>query len=182
MKVSLKKQLIVAAALGAASFFSLTARAADLPAKIGIVDLQQCLNESTMGKKYKADFTTEAEKLKTELEKEEANLAALREEIETQGDVLAEDAKAAKEAEYKEKVAAFKEKFQATQQALQRRDQELTRKILKDLQGLVREIGEKEGYTMIVEKNESGVLFAPTQTDMTEKIIELYNKTADDKE
>ncbi len=150
------------------------ARAAE-PVKIGVVDLQRCLNESRMGRKYKAEFTAEADRRKAELEKEEATLKTLREEIEKQGLVLSETARAEKEREYKERLAAFKKRFQESQQALQRKDQELTRRILKDLQGVIRKLGATEGYTLILERQEGGVLFAPETVDITDEVIRRYD-------
>ncbi len=150
------------------------ARAAE-PVKIGVVDLQRCLNESRMGRKYKAEFTAEADRRKAELEKEEATLKALREEIEKQGLVLSETARVEKEREYKERLAAFKKRFQESQQALQRKDQELTRRILKDLQGVIRKLGATEGYTLILERQEGGVLFAPEAVDVTDEVIRRYD-------
>ncbi len=151
-----------------------TGQAAE-PPRIGIVDLQRCLNESRMGKKYKAEFTAEADRRKAELEKEEAELKALREELEKQGLVLSETARAEKEREYREKLEAFKRRFQESQRALQRKDQELTRRILKDLQKVIRDLGEREGYTLILERQESGILFAPDALDITDRVIELYD-------
>jgi outer membrane protein len=151
-------------------------RAAD--AKIGVVDLQRCLNESKTGKKYKADFTGEAEKLKGELEKEEQSLKAMRDELEKQGTVLSETARAEKEKSYKERVDAFKEKFQQSQQTLQRRDQELTRRILKDLQGIIRDLGGSGAYDLIVEKGEGGVLYAPAAADLTDEVVRRYDKAS----
>ena len=150
------------------------ARAAE-PVKIGVVDLQRCLNETRMGRKYKAEFTAEADRRKAELEKEEATLKTLREEIEKQGLVLSETARAEKERQYKERLAAFKKRFQESQQALQRKDQELTRRILKDLQGVIRKLGETEGYTLILERQEGGVLFAPEAVDVTDEVIRRYD-------
>lgn len=158
----------------AALSLALPVRAAE-PVKVAVVDLQRCLNESRMGKKYKAEFTAEADRRKAELEKEEADLKALREELEKQGLVLSETARAEKEREYKEKLEAFKDKFQESQQALQRKDQELTRRILKDLQEVVRKLGETEGYTLILERQEAGVLFAPKAIDITDEVIRRYD-------
>ncbi len=158
-------------------FLSLaTGAAAEL--KIGVVDLQRCLNDSKTGKKYKAEFTAEAEKMKAELEKEEQSLKSAREELEKQGMILSETARAEKEKAYRERVDAFKEKFQQSQQALQRRDQELTRRILKDLQGVIRELGDTGGYALVVEKGEGGVLYAPGQADITEEVVRRYDKAA----
>ncbi len=159
-----------------ALLWAVGAQAADL--KVGVVDLQRCLNDSKLGKKYKAEFTTDAEKVKAELEQEEQSLKTMRDELEKQGMVLSETAKAEKERLYRERVDAFKQKVQQSQQALQRRDQELTRKILKDLQGVIREVGETGGYAVVVEKGEGGVLFAPKEADLTDEVVRRYDQLA----
>jgi len=171
----MRRVAIVVGVILLAGFLAPAARAAE-PVKIGVVDLQRCLNESRMGKKYKAEFTAEADRRKAELEKEEADLKALREEIEKQGLVLSETARAEKEREYKERLAAFKAKFQESQQALQRKDQELTRRILRDLQKVVQKLGETEGYTLILERQEGGVLFMPKAIDITDEVIRRYDE------
>ena len=165
---------LLALALGAL-VWTPAARAAE-GVKIGVVDLQRCLNESKIGKKYKTEFTAEADKMKADLEKEEETVKALREGLEKQGMVLSETAKAEKEREYQEKLDAFKEKFKASQQALQRKDQELTRKVLKDLQGVIRELGDTEGYTLILEKGEAGLLYMTPPLDLTDEVIRRYDK------
>lgn len=169
------RYLALALALGAA--WTPAVRAADA-AKIGVVDLQRCLNETKVGKKYKADFTAEADQLKAKLEKEEAALKALRDDLEKQGAVLSEAARTERERSYREKLDAFKEKFQGSQQALQRRDQELTRKILKDLQSVIRDLGEAGGYAIVLEKGEGGILYVPAAADLTNEVIRRYDKTA----
>lgn len=165
------------AALAGLFFCAPAAPAAD-PVKLGVVDLQRCLNESKMGKKYKAEFTSEADQMKAELEGEEAALKGLREELEKQGMVLSETARAEKEREYQERLEEFKEKFKTSQKALQRKDQELTRRILKDLQGTIRELGETGGYTLILEKGEGGLLYTGGEVDLTDEVIRRYDSSA----
>ncbi|GAB4265984.1 MAG: OmpH family outer membrane protein [Deferrisomatales bacterium] len=171
VKMGLVALGLVAAAVGLGA----SARA-EPPAKVGLVDLQRCLNESVMGKRYKAEFSAQMEEMKGELDREEAALKALREDLEKQSMVLSATAKAEKEKEYKEKLEAFKEKFRASQQTLQRKDQELTRRILKDLQGVIRVLGETGGYALVVEKNEGGVLFAGQGVDITDEVIKRYDR------
>ncbi len=177
MKIGRYPVLALAVALGMVGAWAPAARATG-GAKIGVVDLQRCLNETKVGKKYKADFTAEADQLKAKLEKEEAALKTLRDDLEKQGAVLSETARAEKERSYREKLDAFKEKFQGSQQSLQRRDQELTRKILKDLQGVIRDIGEAGGYAIVLEKGEGGILYIPAAADLTNEVIRRYDKTA----
>jgi outer membrane protein len=156
---------------------AMTAQAAD-GAKVGVVDLQRCLNDSKLGKQFKAEFTAEAEQLKADLEKEETELKALREEIEKQGLVLSETARKEREATYGKRLEAFKGRFKESQQALQRKDQELTRKVLKGLQGIIGELGDKGGYTLIVEKQEAGVLFMSQASDLTDEVVRRYDQNA----
>ncbi len=162
--------LVLAAVAGASPV-----RAAD-PVRIGVVDLQRCLNESRTGKRYKTEFTAQADDMKAALEDEEAALKALRQEIEKQGLVLSETARAEKEKQYKQRLEAFKQKFQQTQQALQRKDQELTRKILKDLQGVIQQIGDAGGYTVILERQEGGILYRAAGVDITDEVIRRYDE------
>ncbi|NTU59477.1 MAG: OmpH family outer membrane protein, partial [Deltaproteobacteria bacterium] len=134
--------LIVAAGLAAALVAGHVCSAQQAPAKLGVVDLQRCLADSKVGKKYKAEFMSKAEQAKGELEKKETALKELRESLEKQSLVLSPAARAEKEKEYQTKVEAFKEQFKAVQQNLSRQDQEVTAKVMKDLQAVIREVGE----------------------------------------
>jgi Skp family chaperone for outer membrane proteins len=37
---------------------------------------------------------------------------------------------------------------------------------------------EEEGYTVILEKNEAGIIYAPEKLNLTEKVIKKYGETA----
>jgi outer membrane protein len=148
--------------------------------KFGVVDLQRCLSESKVGKKYKAEFSVKAEQAKADLEKKEAVLKELRESLEKQSLVLSSSAKAEKEKEYQGKVEAFKEQFKAAQQNLQRQDQEITGRVMKDLQSIIKEIGEAAGYTVIAERQEGGVLYFAKEADVTDEVIRRYDQRAKD--
>jgi len=147
-------------------------------AKIGVVDLQRCLNDSKLGKQFKVEFTAEAEQLKADLEEEEAELKALREQIEAQGLVLSETARKEREETYNTRLEAFKGRFKESQQTLQRKDQELTRRVLQGLQGIIAEMGESGGYTMVVEKQEAGVIYMALTADITDEVIRRYDQSA----
>jgi len=52
----------------------------------------------------------------------------------------------------------------------------LVNRIKKDVFELIEAMGKKEGYLLIVEKNEAGILYSPTAIDITDKLIPLYNE------
>jgi len=58
---------------------------------------------------------------------------------------------------------------------LQKKDFELTQQILKELESVIRIIGSKEGYSLIVEKTESGVIYGSDEVDITQKVITAYD-------
>lgn len=144
--------------------------------KVGVVDLQRCLNETKQGKKYRGEFAARAEQTKAELDKKEAVLKELRETLERQGLVLSPAARQEKEKEYREKVDAFKEQYKASQQALQKQDQELTGRILKELQVVVRELAEAGGFSVVAEKQEGGVLYVHKDADLTDEVIRRFDQ------
>jgi outer membrane protein len=163
-------------ALGIALAVAWQGAAAAQGGKIGVVDLQRCLSETKQGKKYEAEVKTRADAIKTDLDKREGALKELRETLERQGLVLSAQARQDKEKEYRDKLEAFKELFKASQQALQKHQQELTGRILKDLQVVIRELGDAGGYQMVVEKQEGGVLYAARDADLTDEVIRRFDQ------
>ncbi|MCX8072180.1 MAG: OmpH family outer membrane protein [Candidatus Binatia bacterium] len=149
-------------------------RAADV--KIGFVDLQRALNESNRGKKAKEEFKTEVEKLQAQLKKKKDQLDNLKEQLEKKGAVMKEEERANLEEEYRKKLRDFERDYKDSQADLQRKDAELTGAILKELQEVIQEFGEREGYTMIFEAGSSAVLFGAKGADLTDQILDEYNR------
>jgi outer membrane protein len=58
---------------------------------------------------------------------------------------------------------------------LQQKDAEFTQKILKDVEEVIKTIGEKDKLTLILEKSQAGILFANPAIDITNKVISQYN-------
>ena len=52
---------------------------------------------------------------------------------------------------------------------------ELTKTILERMERILRRMGQTDGYTMIFERNEAGVMWAPTNLDLTDSVIQRYN-------
>jgi outer membrane protein len=54
-------------------------------------------------------------------------------------------------------------------------EKKLVNRIQKAIFKIVEEIGKKEGYLLVVEKREGGVLYFPNTIDITDKLIHQYN-------
>ncbi|MBY0277335.1 OmpH family outer membrane protein [Candidatus Binatia bacterium] len=149
------------------------AAAADV--KIGYVDLQRALNESAAGKKAKEDFRGQVDRLEGQLKGKKEELDKLKSDLETKGTVMADAQRKKLETEFEQKRLDLKRRFEDSQQELQKKDQELTGKIIQDLQGIIKEVGDRDGYTLILELGSSPVLYYKKSADITDDVLSVYN-------
>ena len=143
--------------------------------KIGYVDMQQALNTCAAGKDAKEKIAKTVKEYKGTIEARQKDLDKLRSELEKQSSVLSEDARAAKEQDYQQKVKDFQRFTKDIQDELQQKDAAFTHKILEQLFKLVKEIGKKEGYTMVFERGQGGVIYADAKVDLTDHLIKTYD-------
>ncbi|PLX82084.1 MAG: hypothetical protein C0616_03205 [Desulfuromonas sp.] len=153
----------------------LASTAVAVDGKIGFVDLQKALNLSDSGKMAKEKMRQQVTNYETQLDEMRSDLEKSKEEMDKQALLLSEDARSAKERDYQQKVKEFKRFANDIKEELQIKDSEFTRKILDDLLAVVLEIGKKEGFTVIFEKNESSLIYADEKIDLTDQVIAAAN-------
>jgi len=149
--------------------------AAAAPLKVGYVDLQRALNESEAGKEAKAEFKRQVDRLQAELQKEKEALDALKEELEKKALVMKEEERRNLEKEYRRRLRSFERKYKDSQDDLQLRDSELTQRLLGELHRVISRYGREHGYTLILEKASSSVLYGAPEVDLTDEIIAAYD-------
>lgn len=144
--------------------------------KIGTVDMQHALQTVEAGKKAKATLEKEFNKKKGQLQKEEAAIRKMGEELRKQAMVMNDEARAKKQAELQERIMKFQEMTARSQAEIQDRERQLTEPIINKLRGIIKNLATSKGYTMVLEKNENTVLFSQDQSDLTKDVIATYNK------
>ncbi len=165
------KRFIVA--LLAASLLATPALAADV--KIGYVDLQKALNTSEAGKAAKDRITKKVKEYEGTIDSRQKELKKLKDDLEKQGMLLSEEARGAKERDYQQKVKEFQRFTKDIQEELQQKDADFTKQILEELFKVIKEVGEKEGYTLILEQSESSILYADEKVNLTDKVIKSFD-------
>jgi outer membrane protein len=143
--------------------------------KMGYVDLQRALNESDAGKKAKEDFKVQVDKLQAQLKKQKDEIDSLKDQLEKKSLVMKEQERTNLEEDYRKKLRDFERNYKDSQADLQKKDTELTGGIIKDLQDIIREYGEREGYTLILEATSSAVLYGSKSADLTDAVMQQYN-------
>ena len=150
-----------------------TVWAADL--KIASVDTQRVINECNAGNEAKKVIAQDGEKFQRLIAEKQKELQTMKESIEKQGLLLTPEARADKEREYQAKLREFQRWGEDTQNELNQERTQMERTISLGVMKVIQKIGVDEGYTLILTKNESIVLFASKPIDITDQVIKAYN-------
>lgn len=165
------KRFIIAMVLVLALPFSVLAAEG---AKVGSVDIQKILLMSDAGKEAKDQLGQKAAKYEAEKNSKEAELKKLKGEIESQGALLNESAKGAKERDYQQRLKEYQRFLKDAQDDLQGKNDEYTSKIVDEIVRVAQEYGKKNGYTAIFVRNEMMVYLDPA-ADVTDAILNAFN-------
>jgi outer membrane protein len=162
--------------------------------KIAIVDLQAVLDSSVRGKSAKDNLRKLGLALQEQIkskrafkEKREVELQQLRTEMRTQSPLLNEKARVAKQEAFRKKARELKRFIDDTNNFIEDAMQEFrekeaveTRRLLVEVRKVVQEVGKQEGYTLVLEGNESAalVLYNEKSIDITPKVIQRYDQSS----
>jgi outer membrane protein len=144
-------------------------------AKIAVVDLQRAIMETEDGRNAKDKLKKLFLRRQKDLDDKQTALKQMKEGIEAQRNVLARDALQKKLEEYQKMFVDLQTVYMDYQRELSTKEAELTKDIIARMQTILRRIGQKEGYTLVVERNEAGVIFVPSNLDLTDLLIQRYN-------
>jgi outer membrane protein len=161
--------------LAALVFSALAPKAASAQAKIGVVDLQRAINETEDGRKSKDKLKKLFESRQTGLDKKQEDLKKLKEEIEKQQSLWTPDVRQAKIESYQKQLVDLQQIYVDYQRELAEKEGELTKTIVERMEKILRRIGQTEGYQLIMERSEAGIIYVPTNFDLTDVVIQRYN-------
>ncbi len=145
-------------------------------AKIGYVDLQRALLEVEEGKQAKADLKVYFDQKQASLDKESNRLKAMKEDLDKQEMMIDPQVKAQKEAELQKNFMEVQKIYYQLQNELKSKESEAVAPILEKMQMILQGIAERESYDLILDKNSSGIVYAPMKNDLTSELIRLYDQ------
>jgi len=163
--------------VGVLHFGHPTFAATDL--KIGTVDMQKALQSVDAGKKAKAQLEKDFNAKKKELQGEEAAIKKMTEEFKKQSLVMSDEARAKKQGELQERIMKFQEQTARSQAEIQQKERDLTQPIISKLKTIIADAAKKHEYGVVLEKNESSVLYSQDKDDLTAEVISTYDSHGD---
>jgi outer membrane protein len=169
---------VVAALIAAVA--SAQGTAAPAPAagiKIGVINVERLIQESALGKEAFNRVKKLNDAKKEEGEKLSKELREMEQKLAEQGSAMADDKRDALQKSYQEKAIAFK-RFQddATRdlEAAQKKElSELERRVFP----VINQVGKEKGFTLILNKFQSGLVFVDDSVDITDEVLKVFNTT-----
>jgi outer membrane protein len=144
-------------------------------AKIGIIDFQRIVKTSSAGKKAMAEINKKGKGMETDLKKRGGEIEELKKNLDREALVMSKEMREQKGRDFRIKLNDFKTLEKKYSNDLRTLNARLVSRIQKDIFKIVAEIGKKEGFLLIVEKMEAGVVYSPNSIDITDRVIQKYN-------
>jgi len=143
--------------------------------KLGYVDLQRALNETDDGRKAKESLKKVFDQKQKELNEQQDALKKDIEDLDKKRTLLPADKLRDKEAELQGRLQKVQQTYVRHQQDLQTKEQEATAKIFERMNRIINKIAIAENFSMILDKNQSAVIYAKAHLDLTNELIRRYN-------
>jgi outer membrane protein len=144
--------------------------------KIGVMDFKEILEVSEAGKKARDEIQKEGQKMETDFKAKTDEIGKLESQIERESMVMSKEKREEKIREMRIKKNDIKTLRAQYMEELRVLETRIIGRIEKEVATLVRELGKSGKYTYILDRRIGGVIYYNDAIDITDKIIEAYDK------
>jgi len=144
--------------------------------KVGLIDIQRCLEESKEGQKVLGLLKKKKDVLQRQLDTKQKELLELGKELEKQSMMLTMNAQKDKRRIIERKTRELEYFFKDLNEDMRKAQEKEKQRMLKELGKVIEKIGSEENFTLIIEKKAGGVLYWADSIDITEKVIRAYEQ------
>jgi len=137
--------------------------------KIGYIDLSRSFDEYQKTKDFDKELEAKGDMKQKDRENVVQEIRKMREELE----LMNKNAREKKEADIEAKIKSLQDFDQEAKTDLTKERDNMVKDILKEMSGVIKEYGEKNGYSIIV--NDRVLLYGDSGMDLTNEIIKILN-------
>ena len=145
-------------------------------AKIGVIDFQKIMDTSSAGKLIRTQISENKKKAEKKLTEEGTAIRQMERAFERERLVLSDEKRVEKQREIRNRKEDFDGLTKKETIALRKFAGQLQNKLLKEIFGIVEEIGKSEDYLIILERQKGGAVYFPSHIDITDRVIDIHNK------
>jgi outer membrane protein len=150
------------------------------PQKIAIMSLQGALVGTKDGQKANQELTAKYEPKKKEFDTRQNEIAQEEDQLRKSGNVMSEDKRNETARDIDEKKRRLQRDMQDAEQDLQAEQQKVLQGLGQRLMAVINKYAKDNGFTMVLDDSNPSnpILYASSSVDITQDIIDLYNKTS----
>lgn len=150
--------------------------------KIGIIDVQRLVSESRTGKEVldrlrnlREQKAAEGDAMKQEVQDLQARLQEGRRS-------MSEERLVELEKQLEDKMLELRRFADDADRMLQKEQDQAFARIEREVMPIIARVGDEQGFTLLFNKFESGLIYAAEPTDITDLILQLYDESVSEKE
>ena len=145
------------------------------PAKLGVIDVERVISESAAGKESFLKLKKLQDRKVEEARKFEEELAMMEKTLGEQRFILSDEKLKDLQKGYEDRQIGFKRFKDDTERELKTaRDEEL-KKLEEKIFPIINKVGKDQGYALLFNKYNSGLVFADEAVDITDEILRQFN-------
>lgn len=154
-----------------------TARPAAGSAKVGILNIQEAIQNCNEGQKELAALNQRFTAKQNELKSQSDEIDGLTKQLEAQGAKLSDDERATRIRTLDIKKKAFQRNFDDAKAEYQQAEQDIAGRIFLKMSKTLEKLSTDRGYSMVLDVStaQSPVLWASPGTVITKDLIDAYN-------
>ncbi len=155
----------------------LPAAAANAPT-VGYVDMQQVLEQSTLGKKVQEQLRKDFEPKGKALAEQEQSIRQDKQALDRDAPLMTKDQAGKKEEAIKKRIEAYQKEATALQQQLMKVQQEKGREVIGPAQKAVNAVAKQKKLGVVLERSMAGLLYMDETLNVTADIIKYMDANA----
>ena len=153
--------------------------AATAVSKVGVINIQAAIASTAEGKQAAAELQSQFAPRTTELQNMQKTIEELRSRLQTGQSTLSDEEKGRLQREGDQLTRGFQRKQQEFQDDTNDAQQEVVNRIGRKLVDVLNKYSKENGYSVILDDSsqQTPVIFAANQIDVTQDIIRLYDQS-----
>jgi len=149
--------------------------------KVVYIDSQRILYESAAGKEAYTQLSSLKEQKEGEVQKRQEKLKTMNDNIQAKSATMSASAKEELAAQYERELKDYNRYVKDAQDELRNMEMKLLKPWSKELDDIIKGYGEKNSIDLILDKTNPVVIFASKRIDVTDQIMDLFNKRYQEK-
>lgn len=145
--------------------------------KIGVINSQRLLNETTAGKKAKENLAAFSKNRQALMELEEKELRRMEEDFVKQSSVLSPTAKRDREEQFRRRMQEYQQKASELNREVQEKQKDVLEGFRDKIEMIVAKVSKRLGLQVVVDKSKGGpTIYHEEGLDISGPVIEEFNR------